>query len=281
MATPIGNLRDITLRALDVLAGVDRVLAEDTRHTRKLLSHYGITATLESYHEHNEDRRTPAVVRRLVEGESAALVTDAGMPSVSDPGFRLVRAALAAGIAVVPVPGASAVLAALVASGLPTDRFAFLGYLPRKDAERSRFLAEAGGFAGTLVLFESPRRLAATLRSAADALGAGRAAAVGRELTKVHEELMRGTLGELAARLPEALKGEVTVCIGPAPAARPLTAGPEELRRRYHELLAAGSGRKEAQRLLAAATGLRRREVYHAVVLSEPDPTPSDGDIDR
>jgi 16S rRNA (cytidine1402-2'-O)-methyltransferase len=280
VATPIGNLRDITLRALDVLGAVDRILAEDTRHTRKILSHYGVAARIESYHEHNEQRRAAEVVRRLGEGESAALVTDAGMPSVSDPGFRLVRAALDAGLAVIPVPGPSASLAALVVSGLPTDRFAFLGYPPRKAAERCRFFEEIREFAGTLVLFESPRRIAATLRSAAETLGASRPAVVGRELTKLHEELLRGTLGDLAVRLSEPLRGEVTLCIGPAPAAKASVPEPEELRRRYRELLASGTPRKEAQRTLVAETGLRRRDIYDAVVLDGSAPIPSHRETD-
>lgn len=282
MATPIGNLRDVTLRALDVLAGVDRVLAEDTRRTRKLLSHYGIGGRLEAYHEHNEESRTPRVVERIRGGESAALVTDAGMPSVSDPGYRLARAAAEAGVPVVPVPGASAPLAALVASGLPTDRFAFVGYAPRKAGERRDFLQQVGAFPGTAVLFESPRRLRATLEAAVEVLGRRRPAALARELTKAHEEFVRGDLGSLLAALPDEVKGEITLCIGPDPGgeAAPVP-GDEELRRRHRELVASGMDRKEALRLLARETGLRRRDLYETVLLGGSGSDPTDGETER
>lgn len=274
VATPIGNLADVTLRALQVLQEVDLLLAEDTRRSRKLLSHHGIRARLSSLHEHNEAARVPAVLAALARGESVALVSDAGTPGISDPGYRLVREAVAAGFPVVPVPGPSAPIAALVASGLPTDSFAFLGYPPRTPARRRRFLEPVAGFGGTLVLLESPLRLAATLATAAEVLGAQRPAAVARELTKAHEEIVRGSLAELAARFGDTPpRGEVTLCIGPADRADRGTVVPEvDLRRRYAELQASGLERREALRRLAEETGLHRRELYRQVVLEAGTP---------
>jgi len=217
VATPIGNLEDVSLRALRVLREVDLVAAEDTRHVRKLLDHYGIRKRVVSYHEHNERTRTPQLLAALRSGRSVALVSDAGTPALSDPGYPLVRACAEAQIPVVPVPGPSAAVAALVVSGLPTDRFLFLGFPPRRRPARRRFFEEVRDGRATLVLFESPHRLADCLEDALAVLG-DRRAAVCRELTKLHEEVRRGTLSELVSWARQAApRGEVTVVVEGAP----------------------------------------------------------------
>ncbi len=224
VATPIGNLADITLRALETLAAADIVACEDTRVTRVLLERYGIRQRTTAYHEHNAAEAGPRLIEALVAGKSVALVSDAGTPLVSDPGFRLVGQALEAGIRVVPIPGPSAVLAALTASGLPSDAFLFAGFLPVKDGQRRSRLAALKPVPATLVFFESPRRIADSLRAMADVLGDTRPAAIGRELTKAFEEMRTGTLSSLAAHYREAdtPKGEIVVCVGP-PGNRPET----------------------------------------------------------
>jgi len=216
VATPIGNLGDITLRALQTLAGADAVLAEDTRHTGRLLQHFGIRRPLIAYHEHNAARMRPRILERLAAGEALALVSDAGTPVVSDPGMKLVRAAIEAGHAVHAVPGPSAAVAALSVSGLPSDRFLFAGFPPPKRAARQRWLKDLSAVPATLILYESPHRLADSLADMAEVLGA-REAMVARELTKLHEELLRGTLPELAREVAgrESVKGEITLVIGP------------------------------------------------------------------
>jgi 16S rRNA (cytidine1402-2'-O)-methyltransferase len=218
VATPIGNLRDITIRALATLAAADAVLAEDTRVTRTLLAHYGITTPLLAYHEHSNDTVRDRMVARLRAGEALALVSDAGTPLVSDPGYKLVQAAIEAGIAITPVPGPSAVMTALVAAGLPTDRFFFEGFLPQKAGARRNRLEALMQVPGTLVLFESPHRLPEMLADAAAVLGADRPAAVTRELTKFYETIRRDTLGSLSERFGQegAPKGEIVVIIGAA-----------------------------------------------------------------
>jgi 16S rRNA (cytidine1402-2'-O)-methyltransferase len=216
VATPIGNLGDITLRALETLAGADVLACEDTRVTRVLLDRYGIRQRPYAYHEHNAGEAGPKLIAALQEGRSVALVSDAGTPLVSDPGFRLVEQALAAGIRVVPIPGPSAVLAALTASGLPSDAFLFAGFLPVKDGQRKTRLTQLATVPATLIFFESPRRLAETLVAMAEVLG-DRPAAIGRELTKTFEEMRTGTLAALAAHFAEAPtpKGEIVICVGP------------------------------------------------------------------
>ena len=284
VSTPIGNLRDLTLRALDVLGGVERILAEDTRRTRKLLSHYDLHVPLESHHEHNEERRAPILVEKLALGASMAIVSDAGTPAISDPGWRLVRAAIDAGVDVVPVPGASAPLAALVASGLPADTFTFVGYPPRKTSEKRRFLTALRDLPGTLLLLESPRRLRSTLVSAIEVLGENRPAAIARELTKAHEELRRGSLSELLAALPvEPLRGEITLCVaaGNPPGDPEEVMDPAQLRRRYQELLESGTARAAALRQLVRESGRRRRDVYEAVVLGGRQPVSTDEEDPR
>jgi len=251
VATPIGNLDDVTPRAIEVLRSVDRVLCEDTRHTGRLLDRLGITARLQSFHEHNERAAVPRVVARLSEGQSVALVSDAGTPGVSDPGYRLVRSAAAAGVVVVPIPGPSAVLAALVVSGLPTDRFCFIGYLPPRASRRRALLEEMRPLRATLVFFEAPHRIEKTLAVLLDALG-DREAALCRELTKVHEETVRGRLDELLDHVRgQRVRGEITLVVDgfrePEPEASP-QAFRGQAREHYERLLAAGTTPEEAVR---------------------------------
>ena len=214
VATPIGNLADITHRALQVLRDVDLIACEDTRHTHKLLQHYGITTKTISYHEHNEQQRGAELIDQLKQGSDIAVVSDAGTPSISDPGFRLVRAAIESEIAVVPVPGPSALISALIAAGLPTDEFFFAGFLPSRSNARRVRLDELRSVPGTLIFYESPHRLATTLRDAYEVLGE-REAVVARELTKLHEEIRRGRLSELAKHYvdEENPRGEIVVLI--------------------------------------------------------------------
>jgi 16S rRNA (cytidine1402-2'-O)-methyltransferase len=260
VATPIGNLGDISLRALATLAAADAILAEDTRVTKVLLAHYGIATPLMAYHEHNAAEMRPKVLARLGEGAKLALVSDAGTPMVSDPGFRLVQEATAAGYAVTGVPGPSAVLAALVVAGLPTDRFFFEGFLPPKLAARRARLTELSAIPATLVLFESPRRLTEMLEDAAAMLGA-RPAAVARELTKRHETVHRATLPELAAlyRAGETARGEIVVLIGAGDGAAGATEDVVDGKLRQALMT---TSLKEAVAQVAADTGLPRRKVY-------------------
>lgn len=262
VATPIGNLRDITIRALEVLAGADLVLAEDTRVTRGLFHHFGIATPLLSYHEHNADEMRPKVMARLAAGDCLALVSDAGTPLVSDPGYRLVRDCVEAGHRVEAVPGASALLAGLVVAGLPTDRFFFEGFLPEKSAARRVRLKEVATIPGTLVMFESPRRVPGLIDDALAMLG-DRPAAVARELTKLHETIYRGTLSGLAASFAQApeTRGEAVVLIGPADAGADKAAMAADLATLLNEALAETS-LKEAVARVTAATGLPRRQVY-------------------
>jgi 16S rRNA (cytidine1402-2'-O)-methyltransferase len=256
-ATPIGNLDDVTLRVLAELREADVVLAEDTRHTRGLLERHGIRARLLSYHEHNEAARVAELIPRLQAGERIALVSDAGMPGVSDPGARLVRAALAAGVEVTVLPGPSAVETALVASGHGGGRYAFLGFLPRKAGELEALWRETSGWEVPLVAFESPQRLPATLRSLA-AFDAAREAAVCRELTKRFEEVARGSAAELAARFAEPPKGEVTLVVGPGSA----VSGLDAARAAVAELVEAGTPRRVAADVVARLTDSSRNELY-------------------
>ena len=266
-ATPIGNLGDVTLRVLEALRAADVVEAEDTRVTRKLFARYEITTPLEPYHAKNFERRTPEVVARVASGQVVALVSDAGTPGVSDPGARLVDACLEAGLAVEVLPGASAILAALVASGPPTHAFYFGGFLPRKAGERRRALEALSTLDATLVFYESPRRTAATLSTLAEVF-AGRGAVVARELTKLHEEVARGEVGLLAAAFADReLKGEVVLLVGPPARGRArVTANAGDLRAEVEAAMAAGATRKDAVREVATKTGLPRNEVYRIAV---------------
>jgi len=270
VATPIGHLGDITLRALDVLRRADLVLAEDTRRTALLLRHYGIATPLRSLYAQNEEARLPEVLARLERGESLALVADAGTPLVSDPGARLVRAALEAGHAVVPVPGPSAVLAALVVSGLPADRFLFLGFPPRRGAARARWLRQAAQSPVPVVMFEAPGRVVELLEALVATAGSERFAVLARELTKLHEEVRRGPVAELAAQArEEPPRGEVVVVLAgapedPAPEVE-ITDAPAAVEDFARALLAAGRRPSEAARELARRLAWPRRAAYELV----------------
>ena len=256
--TPIGNLEDVTLRVLSALRDANVVACEDTRRTRVLLERYGVSAKLVSYHEHNERARAAQLVERMHKGDVVALVSDAGMPLVSDPGFVLVRACVAAGLAVEVLPGPSAALSALVASALPADRWRFVGYLPRKRGEFALLLRSPE----TIVAFESPNRVAASLGVLA-AIDAERPVAVCREMTKIHEEIVRGSAGELAARYAsQQPRGEVVLVVGAAPAAEP-ELGPalDALRK----LVAAGAKPRAASSVVASLTGVKANALYRAL----------------
>lgn len=263
VATPIGNLEDFTFRAVRILREASVIACEDTRHTRVLLDHYEISRPLVSYHEHNEAERTRELVDRLQAGDTVALVSDAGTPLISDPGYRLVSAAVEAGIPVVPVPGVSAAITALSASGLPTDAFSFIGFFPPKQTQRLRLLEEHKAAAATLILYEAPHRILQTLEDIEQALG-DRRVVIARELTKMHEEFLRGTPAELRAALAarDAIKGEMTVLIAKAehPAVDD-TPIPEAVNR----LVQQGMPRMEAMKTVARNRGLSKRDVYRAV----------------
>jgi len=282
VATPIGNLEDITLRALRLLREADLVAAEDTRHTRALLSHFDIGTPLIAYHQHSEAGRTENLVRRLTEGQTVALVTDAGTPGVSDPGVELVRAALAAQIPVVPIPGASAVLCALVGSGLPPARFAFEGFLPRtKSSRRAKLAALARTETRTLIFYESPQRVADTLREMGEAFGPARPAAVGRELTKKFEEFVRGPLVDVAAHFAaHAARGEITIVVqGLAGDSddEELTeiadSEPVDAPTALRAALEAGLSERDAVKQVSADLKLSRREVYAVMLVLKNETT--------
>ena len=266
-ATPIGNLEDVTLRVLRELAEADVVLCEDTRHTRGLLSRHGIEARLLSYHRHNEAARTAELVPRLVGGERVALVSDAGLPGVNDPGARLIAAALEAGVPVTVLPGPSAIETALVASGLAGERYQFLGYLPRGAKALGELWAELAGWPHPAVAFESPKRLSATLRSLA-AAAPGRPVAVCRELTKRFEEVVRGSAAELAEHFAEMPKGEITLVLG---AAEPVSTGPggEAALGAVSELVAAGVPRRQAADVVSRLTRSSRNTLYRESLQSD------------
>lgn len=276
VATPIGNLEDISLRALRTLKEADLIACEDTRQTLKLLSHYEIHKPLESYHEHNEMTRAPELVLRIEEGARIALVSDAGTPVISDPGHRLVSLCLRHKLAVIPIPGASAIVAAIAASGLPSEEFVFVGFLPPRPIERRRRLKQLTAEPRSLVFYEAPHRLRATLRDAFDILG-NRHAAVARELTKIHEEFLRGTLEDLIAAFSEKEpRGEITLVVGPpdqtatsnnsaSTDSRKLT-----LAERVAEIVAAQNmDRKAALKQAAKEFGLQRREAYKRLLIEE------------
>jgi len=265
VATPIGNLEDITLRALRILKEADQIACEDTRHTQKLLNHYNFSKPLVSYHEHNEMTRAPELVLAMEQGQQIALVSDAGMPLVSDPGYRLVTLALRHQVPVIPVPGPSALLAALSASGLPNEEFLFAGFLPARSGERRRALERLRIEDRTIIFYEAPHRIEETLADAREILG-DRPACLAREVTKLHEEFRRGTLSELVASLSDKpVRGEITLLIGAVPPEQRAAErnSSQSLAERVDELIRqAKLDRKEALKLAAKERGLSKRAAY-------------------
>lgn len=270
VGTPIGNLEDMTFRAIEVLRKVDRIAAEDTRHTGKLLHHFQITTPQISYHDHNRQSRLPELIDRLQQGQSIALVSDAGMPGISDPGYELVKACASEGIPTVPIPGACAVVTALSAAGLPTDRFAFEGFLPAKGQDRQARLEALQSETRTIVFYEAPHRLQQTLQDLSQILGSDRSIVLARELTKLHEQFWRGTLEEAMAhyqtREPQ---GEFTLVIAGCQTELPILSE-TALKAELQHLLQQGLSRSQASRQLANQTPLSRRQLYQ-LALSLPD----------
>jgi 16S rRNA (cytidine1402-2'-O)-methyltransferase len=260
VATPIGNLEDITLRALRILREVPLIAAEDTRHTHRLLAKYDIKTPTISYHEHNKEKREAALLAALAAGD-VALVSDAGTPGLSDPGYELVCTAVAQGIEVVPIPGPAAPIAALIASGLPTDSFLFVGYLPRKSSERRALLEQLRGQPRTVILFEVPHRVQESLAEIEAVLGGERPMAAARELTKLHEEFLRGSIAEVRAAIESSTpRGEYTLIIGPAPQDE---AWPESrVRERLKTMIAQGLSHADAARQVSQESGWPRNDVY-------------------
>lgn len=271
VATPIGNLGDITVRAVEVLKSVSVIVAEDTRHSRTLMTHLGITTPMTAYHEHNEARESPRLVRRMTAGESVALISDAGTPLLSDPGARLVAAALEAGLRVVPVPGASALLSALVASGIPADQFTFLGFLPRKGGERESMLRIISRSPFTTVLYESPQRVLGTLADLMEAGCGDRAAALARELTKHFEEVRRGTVASLHEGAADGMRGEVVLVIAGAAERAPTDA---EARDTVTRMRSEGASSRDIVERLTDELGVPRNVAYK-LAHSPPDSTPA------
>jgi 16S rRNA (cytidine1402-2'-O)-methyltransferase len=263
VATPIGNLEDITFRAIRILKEADVIACEDTRHTQQLLNHYSITTSTVSYHEHNELTRAPELVLQLEEGGHIALVSDAGMPVISDPGYRLVQLAIRHNIPVVPIPGASALVAALSAAGLPVDKFRFLGFLPAKKSQRRKAIEELRGAYKTLVFYEAPHRLVDMLEDVKDVLG-DPPVVVAREVTKVHEEFCRGTASEVIARFKKKpVKGEITVLVAPQLATRSAAQDKESIREEVTRLMSAeGLDERAALKLVARTRRIPRSDAY-------------------
>ncbi|QKQ74709.1 16S rRNA (cytidine(1402)-2'-O)-methyltransferase [Nostoc sp. TCL240-02] len=262
VGTPIGNLEDITFRAVRILQTVDIIAAEDTRHTGKLLQHFQVKTPQVSYHEHNRTSRIPELLEHLVNNKAIALVSDAGMPGISDPGYELVKACIEAGISVVPIPGASAAITALSASGLPTDRFVFEGFLPAKTQQRQEYLESLQTESRTLIFYESPHRLRDTLQDLAKVWGSDRQIVLGRELTKLYEEFWRGTIAEAIAHYSQREpQGEYTLVVAGIPASQPQLTE-EELKAELKMLISQGISRSQASRQLAKFTSLPRRQLY-------------------
>jgi 16S rRNA (cytidine1402-2'-O)-methyltransferase len=270
IATPIGNLADITHRALQVLKDVDLIACEDTRHTHKLLQHYGITTKTVSYHEHNEQQRTAQLIAQLKDGSNIAVVSDAGTPSISDPGFRLVRAAIENDVPVVPVPGPSAVISALIAAGLPTDEFFFAGFLPSRSNARRTRLNELRAVPGTLIFYEAPHRLASTLKDAYEILGE-REAVVARELTKLHEEIKRGRLSELSSYFEDhdKARGEIVVLIDRTVIAETTVTTESTIAALVDRFEQEGMDHRAALKKAARELGLSRAEAYRKLVATK------------
>ncbi len=271
VGTPIGNLEDMTFRAVRILQSVDVIAAEDTRHTGKLLQHFQIKTPQVSYHEHNRNERLPELLSQLSQGKAIALVTDAGMPGISDPGYELVKACIEAGISVVPVPGATAGITALSAAGLPTDRFVFEGFLPASGQDREKRLEVLPAESRTLIFYESPHRLRETLQDLADCLGGYRPIVLARELTKLHEEFWRGTIKEAIAHYTQLEpKGEFTLVVAGEQLGVPVLSE-DALKDELQQIMAQGISRSQAARQLAQLTKLPRRQLYQ-LALSLPAP---------
>jgi 16S rRNA (cytidine1402-2'-O)-methyltransferase len=265
VATPIGNLEDISFRAVQTLKQVEIIAAEDTRHTKTLLERYGIATRLTSYHEHNEESKAHELVKRLLTGQSVALVCDAGTPAISDPGYRLVTEAIRAGVTVVPIPGASAVTAVLSAGGLPTDRFVFEGFLPAKKSQRMQRLEMLRGETRTVVFYEAPHRLKEALQDMQEILG-DREMVLAREVSKIHEEFLRGRISEVSAQITDQLRGEVTLVIaGSAGEQRP---NEEILRAEIRDLKKAGMRVKEIADVLGERYSYSKKEIYRLALES-------------
>jgi 16S rRNA (cytidine1402-2'-O)-methyltransferase len=272
VATPIGNLEDITLRAVRVLKEVDVIACEDTRQTQKLLNHYGITTRTISYHEHNELTRAAELIVRAEEGMKIALVSDAGMPAISDPGYRLIQLAIRHNIPVVPIPGASAFVAALAASGLPTDSFRFSGFLPHKAGQRRELLEQIAASPRTQIFYEAPHRLLETLHDVVELLGPQRHVVIAREVTKVHEEFLRGRAEQVLAELEQRreVKGEITLLIARAEAGETAVPTRKTVSARMRELLAEKLDEKDALKLVAKEFGVAKSEVYREWQRAKP-----------
>ncbi|AFY41562.1 16S rRNA (cytidine(1402)-2'-O)-methyltransferase [Nostoc sp. PCC 7107] len=262
VGTPIGNLEDITFRAVRILQTVDLIAAEDTRHTGKLLQHFQVKTPQLSYHEHNRNSRIPEILEHLSHGKAIALVSDAGMPGISDPGYELIKACIDADINVVPIPGASAAITALSAAGLPTDKFTFEGFLPPKTQQRREHLETLQTEARTLIFYESPHRLPATLQDLAEVFGSDRQIVLARELTKLYEEFWRGTIADAIAHYNQREpQGEYTLVVAGTPVTQPLLTE-VELKAELQQLISQGISRSQASRQLAKFTSLSRRQVY-------------------
>jgi 16S rRNA (cytidine1402-2'-O)-methyltransferase len=272
VGTPIGNLEDITFRAVRILQTVDLIAAEDTRHTGKLLQHFQVKTPQISYYEHNRNSRIPEILEHLGNAKAIALVSDAGMPGISDPGYELIKACIDAGITVVPIPGASAAITALSAAGLPTDKFAFEGFLPPKAQQRREHLENLQTESRTLIFYESPHRLTDTLQDLAEVFGSDRQIVLARELTKLYEEFWRGTIADAIAHYQQREpQGEYTLVVAGTPATQPLLTE-TELKVELQQLISQGISRSQASRQLAKFTSLSRREVYQlalSIVLSD------------
>lgn len=282
VSTPIGNLEDITLRALSVLKSVDLIACEDTRHTRRLLDHFGINKPTISYHEHNEQVRANELVQRLAGGESIAIVTDAGTPGIADPAYRIVVAAIERGITVVPIPGAVALVAGLVASGLPTDSFLFAGFLPAKKMARRAKLEELKAQRATLVVYEAPHRIRETLADALEVLG-DRPASLARELTKLHEQFIRGTLSELVAHFDaHQPRGEMTLVIAGSGDDNFAPVETGSISEQVERLMFEGASRSDAIKQAARSRGLTKRDAYQRMLEEKPiDEVDEDANEDK
>lgn len=276
VGTPIGNLEDMTFRAIKILQSVDVIAAEDTRHTGKLLQHFQIKTPQLSYHEHNRNDRLPELLSRLSDGKAIALVTDAGMPGISDPGYELVKACIEAGIEVVPIPGATAGITALSASGLPTDRFVFEGFLPASGRERQQRLESLQVESRTLIFYESPHRLRETLQDLAQYLAGNRNIVLARELTKLHEEFWRGSIEDAITHYNEhEPKGEFTLIVAGAQVEQPVLSE-EALKAELEQIMAQGVSRSQASRQLAQLTKLPRRQLYQLALAIPTPPQPEE-----